>query len=96
MRYSHYSLIGRILMLKTLIASRFVYKLSVLPSPTKQVLTMLDRAHYAYLWNGKGRHIAKHVMEKDITQGGFLMLNVHFQEMSLKFVWLERLLQDND
>ena len=79
-------------LLKTMLASCFVYKLSLLPTPPKSVLQELDVLYYDFLWEGHGHRIKKQTMELDIEHGGFRMLNVYIQEFSLKFVWLKRLI----
>ena len=84
LRYSRKSLLGCILLVKTMLASKFVYMFSLLPSPHNFILNKLDQYYYLFVWS-KGRHrIAKTTMEQDLPKGGFKMLNVYKQEKSLK------------
>ena len=86
------SLSGRILQIKTLVASRFVYKFMLLPTPSLPFLKLLDKEYYDYIWEG-GRHkLNKQTMVLPRKAGGFNMLNVFLQEKSLKLVWLNRFL----
>ena len=96
LRYAHHSLLGKILLIKTMLASRFVYKFSLLATPPLEELKKLDAFYYDFLWGGKGHQICKKTMELDIRQGGFRMLNVYWQELSLKFIWISRLLEPEE
>ena len=92
LRYSNTSLGGRIIILKSLVASKFVYRFSLAPSPTRQVLKYYDHLFYDYVWDGNRHKLAKSIMEQPVSKGGFNMHNMYYQEQSLKLIWLERLI----
>ena len=94
LRYSHNTIIGSILLLKSLVTSRFIYKLILLPMPPL-FLKFLQNLYYTFIWNYKNPRIARTTMEQDFSKGGFRMLNVVYQNYSLKFIWLHRLLNTN-
>ena len=52
-KYRRYSLLGRITVLKSLVASQLVYLLSSLPS-NYSVINEINTLFYQFLWNGKG------------------------------------------
>ena len=85
LRYAYHSLNGRILLLKTMIASKFVYKFTLSPTPRTAILKQLNKLYYVFVWNNKKPRICREVMEQDPRKGGFNMLNVYKQEKSLKF-----------
>ena len=87
------SLSGRILQVKALAASQFVYKFMLLPSPSKKFLASLDKLYFDYIWEGRHK-MSKEKMCLPRTQGGFNMLNVYIQEQSLKLSWMNRFLCD--
>ena len=91
-RYQSLSLIGRILLLKNLVASRFVYKFQLLPSPSKGVLQHMNKMYHEYVWEGCHHRLSKNVLQQPIQRGGLNMLNVEFQNLSLKWKWLNILL----
>ena len=91
-QYVHSGLLGRICCLKALVASKLVYKFSLAPSPHKDFLRFMDRLFYDYIWNSGRHRISKKIMQQSIENGGFNMLNIVFQENSLKLIWLQRLL----
>ena len=90
------SLSGRILQIKTLVASKFVYKFMLLPTPHPQFLHKLDTEYHDYIWQG-GRHkLNKPALCLPKSKGGFNMLNVSRQELSLKLGWINRFLKDTE
>ena len=91
LRFGNNSMLGKVLIIKSLIASRFVYKLSLLATPVK-FLGAIDKYFRSVLWNGNRPRIAVDTMQLDTKKGGFKMLNVFLQNKSLKFQWLHRLL----
>ena len=93
LRYAHNSMLGKVALVKTMLASLFVYRFSVLTVPS-MLLDILDKYYYNFVWNGKRPTIAKLTMEQDVSNGGFKMLNVRLQEKSLKLIWIHRLLDD--
>ena len=89
------SLSGRILQVKSLAASRFVYLFQLLPSPDEQFFRLLDTEYFNYIWDN-GRHkLNKQTMFLPHHEGGFNMINVYIQEQSLKLSWLNRFLSDS-
>ena len=90
LRYGSPSLIGRICILKQLVASKFVYRFTLLPSPPINFLKILNRLYDNYVWKSGRHRIARHVMERDIVEGGFKMISAINQEESLKLIWIDR------
>ena len=94
--YQTYSTIGRILLLKSLVASRLVYKFLYLPSPSPEVLQSINRIYSDFVWGG-GRHRMNQIhAQQPLDKGGLNMLNVEFQNKSLKYKWINVLLQEPD
>ena len=86
---------GRILQVKQLVASKFVYFLSLLPSPGPKVLGALDKLYTDYVWDGGCHRLAKTTIQATKANGGLNMINVYHQNLSLKFAWVGRLLADS-
>ena len=95
LRYSFKSLYGKVCIIKTLVASKFVYKFSLLPTPPPLIFDRLDRLYYDYLWEGRRHRIAKTTMEQNLDNGGFKMINCKWQSASLKLSWPQKLLADD-
>ena len=94
-RYQSYSTIGRILLLKSLIASRLVYKFLYLPSPSPKVLNSIHQNYSDFAWGGGRHRMSQKNVQQPVLKGGLNMLNVFFQNRSLKYKWLHVLLQDH-
>ena len=92
LRFQHRSLLGRILIIKSMLASLFVYRFSLLPTPSEGTLKEIERHYYAFLWNNYKPRVARKTMTMELSQGGFNMIDVFLQEKSLKFKWIQRLL----
>ena len=89
------SLSGRILQVKQLVSSTFVYRFQLAPSPSPFQLDILQRAFFDYIWES-GRHRLKaDFMYQPKADGGFAMVNVAVQNQSLKFAWFNRLFSES-
>ena len=88
------SVSGKILQVKSLVASKFVYKFMLLPTPPAPLLRMLDSIYHNHIWN-EGRHkMSKQKAQLPKREGGLNMINVFHQNASLKLGWLNRFLSD--
>ena len=84
------SIIGKICRLKSLAASKLVYKFTLLPSPCSSFFKFTSKQFYDYVWDDGRHRISQAVMQQPLSNGGFSMHNVIYQENSLKLVWLQR------
>ena len=75
-------------------ASKFVYKYSLLPSLCSGVFAILEKMYYDFLWGDRRHRISKKIMIQNLENGGYKMVNNVFQENSLKLIWVEHLLSD--
>ena len=89
LRYQRNSVIGNILILRSLIASRLVYKFQLYPLPS-QVLNKLNKLYMDFVWDGHHR-IAAHMFQQPNDKGGLNMLSVHAQSRSLQWRWIKQL-----
>ena len=88
------TLSGRILQVKALAASKYVYKFMLLPTPSRKFLHSLDKTYYDYIWDNRRHKLSKKKMERSHKRGGFNMLNVTLQNSALKLGWINRFLSD--
>ena len=80
---------GRILQMKQLVASTFVYRFQLLPSPTVAFTRTIDSQLHNYVWE-QGRHrMRKELLWQPTSQGGLGMINVFIQNKALKFAWFQ-------
>ena len=90
------TLIGRILIIKSLALSKLVHFFIALPSPPKEFLREIDKKFYYFLWKGKPPKIKKKTLELDIKNGGLRMVNIINFEQSLKTKWLKKILHSDE
>ena len=63
-----FSQLGKIVVLKSLIASQLVYILSPLPT-NHQAINVINKMFYNFLWNGRGNKLKRDVMISDYDNG---------------------------
>ena len=93
-QFGRLTLLGKITVIKSLLASQLVYVLSPLHMPNgylKEVNSLL----YNFLWDGKGDKIKRTQMINDYTKGGLKMLDIVGFNNALKAKWVQRLLQSS-
>ena len=84
------SLKGKITIIKTFGISKLLYLASVLPLPSKAIITQVNHLIFSFLWNNKMDKIKRNVLINNFENGG---LNApHFETLckSLKITWVKR------
>ena len=90
-QYRRLSLLGKIAILKSLIASQLVHVLSPLPT-NHQAIKELNGAFYHFLWDGKPDKIKRNIMISDYSNGGLKMIDLFSFNKSLKTIWIKKYL----
>ena len=91
-----FSLIGKILIINTLMSSLFVYKMLVLPSLTKKQLNRIDTIIRKFLWkNGKAK-IQLLLLRNPKDKGGLKLTAIDIRQRALKIAWIPKILQRED
>ena len=88
------TLIGKCMVINTLMSSLFVYRLSVLPDMTAVQLSKIDKIMREYLWRGKKSKIPLRVLQNCKDSGGLKLCNFSAKQNALKLVWIKRLTQN--
>ena len=86
--------IGKVTVIKTLIASKLTYLLTNLPDPSNQFLKEVDKILYTFLWGGKTSKIKKTTMCSDYEEGGIKMLDIYSTLAAFKIGWVKRMIGD--
>ena len=81
------SLMGRVQVVNTLIASLFVYKMMVLPMIPKNVVKSVDNMIREFLWNGKKAKISYQILQNPKKEGGLNLVNLSKKDLALKATW---------
>ena len=90
------SLIGKVQVINTLIASLFVYKMMVLPTIPDTVVKRVDNLIRDYLWNGRKSKISYTIMQNPKDHGGLKLVNLKKKDKALKATWPQILSNEPD
>ena len=93
-KYRRLTLIGKIKVIKSLVASQLVYVLAPLHT-NENFIKEVNKLFYLFLWNGKGDKIKRSTMINDYSQGGLKMIDIQAFNKSLKTTWIKKYL-DNE
>ena len=85
---------GKVTVINSLLASQFIYRLSVLPSPGENIFKQLEDIFLDFLW-GYGKHfVSKETVTGRLAQGGLSMVDIKKKNIALKCAWVKRLNAD--
>ena len=90
------SLLGKIQVVNTLIASLFVYKMMVLPTIPKAFVKNIDNLIRNFLWNGKKSKIAYKTLQLPKEEGGLGLVDLIHKDEALKATWPKILNQEKN
>ena len=88
------SLLGKVLIINTLVSSLFVYKLTVIPGLPDQVIKELNGIFNKYFWNGARPKIKIDILSLSKQQAGLGLTDLQLRSMALKISWIQILRQD--
>ena len=72
------TLLGKVMVVNTLIASLFVYKMMVLPEIPKSIVRSVENEIRKYLWEGGKAKIAFAILKNPYDQGGLKMVDLDY------------------
>ena len=82
------SLIGKSLVINTLVASQFVYKMSVLRPMPAEVIANLEKQFQKFLWNGRRAKISLEKLKLPWHEGGINLVNIENRGKALLISWI--------
>ena len=88
------SLLGKIRVINTLIASLFVYKMTVLPTMSNQQLKTCENYISQFLWNNKRAKIPLRTLQSSKSVGGLKLINLKNRDTAIKITWQRLLKKD--
>ena len=90
------SLFGKITVINTLVASLFVYKMTVLPQIPKKIIKSFESIITTYLWKGGRAKIALKLLQSNKNIGGANLVDLEKRDTALKVTWLQTLRLESD
>ena len=88
------SLMGRVLIAKTLGLSKFSFLASVLDIP-ESVIKKVNTCLFHYIWKGKVDKVKRDIMIQDYKYGGYRMADLKMIVESARLDWVKRFLNNN-
>ena len=86
--YRQMSLIGKILIVNTMMASLFVYKMQVLPLLREVNIKLVDDIITDLIWNGKHVKIPLKTLKISKDNGGYGLVDIKAKHQALLFTWI--------
>ena len=87
----HLSIIGKILIVKSLIIPQFTYVASSTPL-SKNYIDLLEKEIFKFIWNGKPDKVKRNTLIADYGLGGLNMIDIKSYFFALKIKWVSRLI----
>ena len=88
------SLIGKVNVINTLVASLYVYKMQVLPYMLPSQIKCIEDMCQRYLWNNHKPKIQLEILHTPKKEGGLGLVNMKKKEESLKAGWVKELMME--
>ena len=88
------SLFGKIAVINTLVASQFVYEMTVLPVIHQKYVELFNQMIIDFLWEGRRPKIAIKILQAPKNCGGAGLIDIRKKDMALKVSWVQILQAD--
>ena len=85
------TLIGKITVLKSLVASQLIYILTPLCTNV-HIIKEVNKLFYKFIWNGKGDKIKRNILINDYSDGDLKMIDIQSFNKLLKATWIKKYL----
>ena len=82
------TLMGKVLIVNSLIGSLFVYKMSVMITLSDAQIKAIEKKITAFLWNGRRARISLVTLQKDKTQGGLRLVDLRAKQNTVMIKWI--------
>ena len=89
------SLIGKIKVINTLVASLFNYKMMVLPNMDPKYVKQIEEIFVQFIWNKRKPKIPTRALMSDYSNGGIRLVDVAKREQALKATWIQIIANDD-
>ena len=89
------SLVGKIQVINSLVASLFVYKMTVIPSLPRIFLEKINRIYKKFLWGGTAK-IPSEILYLSKKEGGLGLVDLTVKDKALKISWIKNLDEDEN
>ena len=91
--YRSLTILGKIQVINSLVASQFTYRFSTLPSPPANFFNDYKALITEFIWDRKRPKVAYEKLIQDYPQGGVKLVDLKCKDMALKAGWVYRAMQ---
>ena len=88
------SLLGKISVINTLVASLFIYKFMTIPNLPQSGLNAIEEEMNKFIWNGKRAKIPLRVLKRSKKDGGLGLVDLKKRQDAVKITWIQLLQSD--
>ena len=88
------SLIGKVKIINTLIASLFVHQMTVLPNLPETYVVKAEQLFNNFIWRGARAKIKLSTLQMELEHGGLRLVNLRIKEAAIKITWIQILRAD--
>ena len=82
------TLLGKVLIVKSLIGSLFVYKTTTMSNLSSEQIKCVEKEISNFLWSGRRAQIAMHTLQKQKIQGGLKLVDLSAKQRAIKIKWI--------
>ena len=86
----HLTIKGKIILVKTLMLSKFTHLFTALPKPKDEFIRNLNQELFAFVWGGKIDKIKRSNLYQPYEKGGMRMIDIESYIAALKVTWIRR------
>ena len=90
------TLMGKILVINTLVASLFVYRMAVLPILQTGQIKRIDQLILDFLWGHKRPKININILKRDKDLGGLNLVDILSKHRAMHLQWVEKVIHNED
>ena len=83
------TMLGKIVVVNTLVIPLFIYRFQVLPTPDKVFFLKFRKIVQTFIWNGKRPKIAYHKLTCTYDNAGLKLVDLELKILSLKVKWIQ-------
>ena len=89
------TLYGKISIINTVLLSKLIYRLSCLPSPSPDIIKLIEDKLLEFLWSPNKRHaISKQMVTNNRSNFGLKFPCIRTKDESLKIAWVKRIMEN--
>ena len=90
------TLMGRATVIKSLALPKLVHLFMILPSPSPEFMKKIERLFFRFLWDRGREKIKRDILFQKHEDGGLKIPDINCFAKALKFIWIKKLLDDDN